>query len=149
MTLPLWLIGAAALSPLLPGRWRALRLLWVLVLYLTCESVLLVVLFGLWLASGFGRRIRTPYFEGIHYDLVQGLMWVFFREARRVLRAADRDRRPAPDAHPGQPLLVCCRHAGPGRLVHADPRAHALVRPRAAGRPQGHARLGPGRSTWC
>ena len=78
---------------MLPGRWRALRLLWVLVVYVTCESVLLVVLLGLWLASGFGRRIRTPYFEGIHYDLVQGLMWVVFREARRVLRAADRDRR--------------------------------------------------------
>ena len=43
------------------------------ILYLTCEAVLLVVLFGLWLASGFGWRIRTPYFEGIHYDLVQGL----------------------------------------------------------------------------
>ena len=29
---------------------------------------------------------------------------------------------PAPDAHPGRPLLVCCRHAGPGdsfTLVHA------------------------------
>ena len=33
-------------------------------------------MFGLWIASGFGARLRTPYFEGIHYDLVQGLMWV-------------------------------------------------------------------------
>lgn len=85
VTLPLWLIAAAALSPLLPGRLRAGRLLWVAILYLTCESLLLVVMLGLWLASGFGRRIRTPYFEGIHYDLVQGVTWVFFREARRVL----------------------------------------------------------------
>ena len=59
VTLPLWLILAAAVSPGLPGRWRALRLLWVFILYATCESLLLVVLFGLWLASGFGWRIRT------------------------------------------------------------------------------------------
>ncbi|MCW2791199.1 MAG: phospholipid/glycerol acyltransferase [Nocardioides sp.] len=122
VTLPLWLIAAAALSPILPGRWRALRLLWVVILYLTCETVLLVVLLGLWIASGFGWKIRTPYFEGIHYDLVQIVMWVFFREARRVLRLSIETDGPAPDAHPGRPLLVCCRHAGPGdsfTLIHA------------------------------
>ncbi|NYD39968.1 1-acyl-sn-glycerol-3-phosphate acyltransferase [Nocardioides panaciterrulae] len=114
VTLPLWLIAAAALSPLLPGRLRAGRLLWVAILYLTCESLLLVVMLGLWLASGFGRRIRTPYFEGIHYDLVQGVTWVFFREARRVLGLRIVTDGPSPDAHPGVPLVVCCRHAGPG-----------------------------------
>jgi 1-acyl-sn-glycerol-3-phosphate acyltransferase len=122
VTAPLWLIGAAAVSPLLPGRWRALRLLWVVIGYLTCESILLVVLLGLWLASGFGRRIRTPYFEGIHYDLVQGTLWVFFTEARRVLNLEIETVGPTPDAHPGRPILVCCRHAGPGdsfTLIHA------------------------------
>ncbi len=114
VTGPLWLIVAAALSPLLPGRWRVLRLLWLAILYLTCEAVLLVVLFGLWVASGLGRRIRTPYFEGIHYDLVEGLLWVFFREARRVLNLTIETVGPTPDAHPGKPILVCCRHAGPG-----------------------------------
>jgi len=122
LTLPLWLIGAAALSPLLPGRWRALRLLWIAVVYLSIETVLLLVMWGAWFASGFGRRIRTAYWEGIHYDLVQGVMWVFFREARRVLRLRIETAGPAPDAHPGVPILVCCRHAGPGdsfTLIHA------------------------------
>ena len=114
VTLPLWLIAAAALSPVVPGRWRALRLLWVVIVYLTCEALLLAVMLGLWLASGFGRRIRTPYFEGIHYDLVQGVTWVFFREARRVLRLRIITDGPSPDAHPGVPVVVCCRHAGPG-----------------------------------
>ena len=114
VTAPLWLIGAAAISPRLPGRWRALRLLWLMVAYLTIEAVLLVVLFGYWLASGFGRRIRTPYWEGIHYDLVQGTLWVFYREARRVLNLAIETSGPTPDAYPGRPILVCCRHAGPG-----------------------------------
>jgi 1-acyl-sn-glycerol-3-phosphate acyltransferase len=122
VTLPLWLIAAAALAPILPGRMRALRLLWVAVLYLTIEAVMLFVLFGLWVASGFGWRMRTPYFEGIHYDLVQGVMWVFFREAKRVLRLTIATDGPTPDAHPGKPILVCCRHAGPGdsfTLIHA------------------------------
>jgi 1-acyl-sn-glycerol-3-phosphate acyltransferase len=122
VTAPFWLIAAAALSPLLPGRWRALRLAWVLIVYLTIEALMLLVLLGLWLASGFGRRIRSPYFEGIHYDLVQGVMWVFFREAKRVLRLTIETDGPTPDAHPGRPILVACRHAGPGdsfTLIHA------------------------------
>jgi 1-acyl-sn-glycerol-3-phosphate acyltransferase len=121
-TLPLWLIAAAALTPILPGRWRALRLLWLFVVYVTCETIVLVVLLGLWLASGFGRRIRTPYFEGIHYDLAEGLLWVLFGEARRVLELRIETDGPSPDAHPGVPLIVACRHAGPGDsliLVHA------------------------------
>ena len=121
-SLPLWLVGAALLSPVIPGRLRPLRLLWLVLLYLTAESVGLLVLLGLWLASGFGARLRTPYFEGIHYDLVQGVLWVFFREARRVLHLTIETVGTTPDAFPGHPLLVCCRHAGPGdsfTLVHA------------------------------
>ncbi len=121
VTLPLWVIGAAALSPVVPGRLRPLRILWVAIIYLTCEALLLVVLLGLWLASGCGWKLRSAYFEGIHYDLVQGTMWVFFREARRVLRLRIETEGPAPDAHPGRPILVCCRHAGPGDsfvLIH-------------------------------
>jgi 1-acyl-sn-glycerol-3-phosphate acyltransferase len=122
LTLPLWLLVAAALAPVLPGRWRPLRLLWMLVVYLTAESVLLLVMLGLWLAAGFGRRLRTPYFEGIHYDLVQGLLWVLFAEAKRVLALRIETDGPSPDAYPGTPLIVACRHAGPGdsfTLIHA------------------------------
>jgi 1-acyl-sn-glycerol-3-phosphate acyltransferase len=121
-TLPVWLIVAALVSPVLPGRWRALRLLWVVMLYLTCEALLLLVMWGLWFSSGFGRRLGTPYYQGIHYDLVQGVMWVFFREARRVLALRIETDGPSPDAHPGVPLLVASRHAGPGdsfTLIHA------------------------------
>jgi 1-acyl-sn-glycerol-3-phosphate acyltransferase len=120
--LPFWLIAAAALSPLLPGRWRALRVLWIAILYATVDSLLVVVMFGYWLASGFGRRVRTPYWQGLHYDLVQGMLWVLFREAKRVLRVDIVTEGPTPDAHPGEPLLVCSRHAGPGdsfSLIHA------------------------------
>lgn len=114
LTLPLWLVGAAVLSPWLPGRWRALRLLWVVLLYLTAETLLLAVMLGLWVSSGFGWRLHTPYYAGIHYDLVQGVLWVLFREARRVLALRIRTDGPTPASHPDRPVLVCCRHAGPG-----------------------------------
>ena len=114
VTLPLWLIGAAALSPLLPGRWRALRLLWVLILYLTSRRCCCSC------CSGSGslrlrRRVRTPYFEGIHYDLVQGVMWVFFREARRVLALEIETDGPTPGRAP--------RRADPGLLPARRARA--------------------------
>jgi 1-acyl-sn-glycerol-3-phosphate acyltransferase len=113
-TLPLWLIGAGLLSPFVPGWLRPVRLLWLAVVHLTFESIALVELFGLWIASGFGAKIRSPFFERIHYDIAQTYLVVFFREAKRVLRLKIETVGPAPDAHPGEPLLVFCRHAGPG-----------------------------------
>jgi 1-acyl-sn-glycerol-3-phosphate acyltransferase len=112
-TIPLWLLAAAVLSPVVPGRLRPLRLLWLLLLHLVLESLMLLELFGLWIASGFGHWIRRPYFERIHYDIVQAYLFFFFREARRVARLRIVTEGRAPDAFPGEPLLVCCRHAGP------------------------------------
>jgi 1-acyl-sn-glycerol-3-phosphate acyltransferase len=121
-TLPVWLLVAAALSRFVPGRLRPLRVVWVVLLHLVLESLILVELLGLWLASGFGTAIRRPYFSRIHYDIVGTYLRVMFREARRVLRLRVVVEGPAPDAFPGQPLVVCCRHAGPGDsfiLIHA------------------------------
>jgi 1-acyl-sn-glycerol-3-phosphate acyltransferase len=113
-TVPIWLIIAALLSPVFPGRMRPLRLLWLAIMHLVLESIMLVELFGLWIASGFGYFIRRPWFERVHYDIAQTYLIIFFREARRVLRLKIVTEGPTPDAFPGEPLLVCCRHAGPG-----------------------------------
>ncbi len=113
-TVPLWLLGAALLSPVVPGYLRPLRLFWVVLLHLVLESLLLVEMFGLWIASGFGLFLRRPFFERIHYDLAQAYLVIFFREARRVLRLKITTQGPTPDAFPGHPLIVCSRHAGPG-----------------------------------
>ena len=121
-TIPLWLLVAAALSPIVTGRLRPLRLFWVVILHLVMESLMLLELFGLWMASGFGWKIRSPYFERIHYDIVETYLSLFYREARRVLRLSIDVDGPTPDAFPGEPLLVCSRHAGPGDsfiLLHA------------------------------
>ena len=112
-TVPLWVLGAALLSPLVPGRLRPLRLLWVVMLHLVLESLILIELFGLWIASGFGYYLRRPFFERIHYDIAQTYLVVFFREARRVLRLKIVTQGPTPDAFPGHPLLVLVRTSRP------------------------------------
>ena len=113
-TIPLWLVAAIVLSPAVPGRLRPLRLMSLVLMHLVLESLMLVELFGLWIASGFGVFLRRPYFERIHYDIVQTYLRIFFREARRVVRLKIVTEGEPPDAYPGEPLLVCCRHAGPG-----------------------------------
>ncbi|UUZ61080.1 1-acyl-sn-glycerol-3-phosphate acyltransferase [Nocardioides sp. B-3] len=144
VSLPLWLIVAAAMAPIVPGRWRALRLLWVLILYLTAESLLLLVLLGLWLASGFGWRIRSPYFAGIHYDLgAVGAGRLLPRGPARA-GAEDPHRRPGAGGAPDSTDPGVLPARGAGRLVHADVCAAALVQPRAARRAQGHLGVGPG-----
>ena len=113
-TIPVWLLLVVVLSPIVPGRLRPLRLMSLAMLHLVLESLMLIELFGLWIASGFGVFIRRPFFERIHYDIVRTYLIVFVREARRVLRLKILTEGPTPDAHPGEPLLVCSRHAGPG-----------------------------------
>lgn len=122
LTLPLWLVVAAALSPLLPGRLRVLRVTWLVVVALVLESVVLAVLLGLWVASGFGVALRSPAFQDRHYRLVGWYLRVLHREAARVLRLRVEVEGPDPDEYLDRPLLVFSRHAGPGDsflLVHA------------------------------
>lgn len=112
--LPVSLVVAAVVSPFSTGRWRPLRLLWILTVQLVLESVVLLALLALGVASGFGWKIHTPWFERRHYLLARWWLVRLFREARRVLRLKVTTEGPRPDASPGQPLLVCSRHAGPG-----------------------------------
>jgi 1-acyl-sn-glycerol-3-phosphate acyltransferase len=120
---PFWLIVLTALSPFVPfGRWRPLRVGWLLLLHLLLEAGILLALLVLWVVSGFGWAIRRPAFERTHYDIVQFYLSVLFRECRRVLGVRVEVDGPTPAAYQGRPLLVFCRHAGPGDsflLIHA------------------------------
>jgi 1-acyl-sn-glycerol-3-phosphate acyltransferase len=120
--LPVLLLVAAAASTVLPGRWRPLRLLWMLLLHLVLESVGLVMLFGLWVASGFGWRIRSPRFQLAHYAMVRWYLNLVFWECERVLHVRVNVEVPPPTSYDGRPLLILSRHAGPGDsflVVHA------------------------------
>jgi 1-acyl-sn-glycerol-3-phosphate acyltransferase len=123
ITLPVWLLLAAVASPLVAGRLRPLRLLWIGVVYLAMDAGALVALFGLWLACGFGWKKRSPPFQRAHYVLTGRFLAVLFRQARWALRLSVEVQGPDPDvAAPGRPEVVCCRHAGPGDsfiLIHA------------------------------
>jgi 1-acyl-sn-glycerol-3-phosphate acyltransferase len=123
-TLPVWVVLAALVSPLLPGRQRALRVLWVAVIALVLESVLLCALFGLWLVAGFGAATRTPPLQLLHYRLVGWYLRMIYTEVTRVLRLRVEVEGPGPDDYRDRPLLVFCRHAGPGDSFLLS---HALV----------------------
>ncbi|MEU4568102.1 1-acyl-sn-glycerol-3-phosphate acyltransferase [Micromonospora sp. NPDC023956] len=122
-TLPIWLLVAAALSPFVPGRLRPLRLVWIGVVYLVWDAAALLALFGLWIAAGFGWRLRAPAFQRVHYLLAGRFLRVLFWQARWTLRLSIDVAGTDPDtALPGRPELVLCRHAGPGDsfiLIHA------------------------------
>ncbi|HYN95024.1 MAG TPA: 1-acyl-sn-glycerol-3-phosphate acyltransferase [Pilimelia sp.] len=122
-TLPVWLLVGAAASPLVPGRLRPLRLLWVATVYLALNASALVVMFGFWVAAGFGWRVRGPRFQRAHYVLTGWFLRALFWQARWTLRLSIDVVGTDPDtAAPGRPELVLCRHAGPGDsfiLIHA------------------------------
>ncbi len=120
--LPVVLLAGVFLSTFMPGRWRPLRLLWMVLLYLFLEAAALLVLLVLWVGSGFGLRIRSPRFQRAHYVLVKWFLQVLFRECRRVLHVRVAVEGPAPTSYDGRPLLIVSRHAGPGDsflVVHA------------------------------
>lgn len=122
-TLPLWLFIAAAASPLVPGRLRPLRVLWIASVYLVLDAAALVVMFVLWLVSGFGWKVRSAPFQRAHYVLTGYFLRVLFWQARWTLRLSIEVVGTDPDtAAPGRPEIVLCRHAGPGdsfTVIHA------------------------------
>lgn len=111
---PVWVLVAAGLSPLLPGRWRPLRFLWFLVVYAALEIAGLVALLGLWLGTGFGVWTRAAWSQRAHYALVRWFLRVLEWEARRVLGVRITVEGPSPDDYLDRPLVVLSRHAGPG-----------------------------------
>lgn len=124
---PVVLLAAAVFSYKLPGKLRALRLAGFALVYLAMELVGLTVAFALWVASGFGWKIRSPAFETAHYGLLRWALRVLHAAGRRlfVLRIeADGPLLPGDDGDPTtqeRPLVIMSRHAGPGDsflLVH-------------------------------
>lgn len=122
-TMPAWLAVAAFAGAFGSGRLRALRVSWMVAVYLMLELVALLVLFALWVASGFGLRLCGPRFQRAHYVLTGVFLRILYAQARFALGVRVAVVGTDPDvAAPGQPELVFCRHAGPGDsflLVHA------------------------------
>jgi len=133
-------LGLIVLSPLLfvlallfglagllrAGRMRNLRLVSFLVVGLAAEIVTLVLLFGLWIVSGFGGRMQTEPYQRRHYQVVRWFLDALYRGAERTygLRVCVEEPSLTGEelvARATRPVIVLSRHAGPGDsllLVH-------------------------------
>jgi 1-acyl-sn-glycerol-3-phosphate acyltransferase len=122
-SLPLMAVAAAFASRWLPGRWRALRLLWFALVALVVESLTLLGLAVLWVGAGLGRRLGDERWQAHHYALARWYVGVLVRcaERRFDLRFDIDAEAVRSQTSPRRPLLVLARHAGPGDsllLVH-------------------------------
>ncbi len=133
LSAPLWLLIALALTSLVPGRFRVPRVAWLVIVYLVWDAAVIVCAFVLWVASGFGWKLRTPAFVDAHYRLgavaLRVLFWVFGAVLRLRIVTTGSDDTDAAAARtafarllaPGSPLVVASRHGGPGDsfiLIH-------------------------------
>ncbi|HVE74591.1 MAG TPA: 1-acyl-sn-glycerol-3-phosphate acyltransferase [Mycobacteriales bacterium] len=118
--LPLLLLGAALASLFVPGRWRPLRVLTFTLVYLAIEVAGLAVAFALWVASGFGWKLRSPAFQRAHYAVLHALLAEAELSARLVFKVRmvtdGASWSPVDDGVPGSTnaMIVLSRHAGPG-----------------------------------
>ena len=83
-SVPLLLIAAAVLSYQLPGSLRAVRSLGLFTVYVVVECCLLVALFALWLATGFGWRLGAPWSQRAHHGLLRWALRVLVAAGRRL-----------------------------------------------------------------
>jgi 1-acyl-sn-glycerol-3-phosphate acyltransferase len=105
-----------------PGRMRGLRLLWFAVVWLTGETAALFACLGLWLASGFGGRMRTEPFQARNYATIGWFLDHVYRAAERTfgLQILIEEPESTPEermARLTRPIIVLSRHAGPGDSV--------------------------------
>ncbi len=126
VVLPLLAVLAAIASPLLPGRWRAARLLWFGLVWVALESVALVACLALWVASGFGGRLRSEPYQDRHYAIMRWFLGTLYDVASQAFRLRIEIQEPEltpreARARLTRPVIVLSRHAGPGDsflLVH-------------------------------
>ena len=108
------LVVGAALTWVLPGRLRVVRLLWMLSFYVLWDAAALVVLLGLWVASGFGLAMHRPWVQRAHVAVARWALAVLFWQVRWTLRLRIVVEAPTGASVPDVPVLVLSRHAGPG-----------------------------------
>lgn len=111
------LLALASLAAAVLRRPQPLLLTRFVIAYFALELRVLMGCAVLWVASGFGIRIRSPRFRALHYRLLRAYVC---RLAERLLRLLDIDVRPELTTEARQaldsegPLLFFSRHAGPG-----------------------------------
>ena len=117
---PVLVLPAAALSIAASGRWRAVRLLGFLLVWLSLECLALLAAAILWVAAGLGWRLRSPAMQRAHYEVLRLVLHTVVSAARLLfgLRIVTDGPSwsPLDDGVPGSTnaMIVLSRHAGAG-----------------------------------
>ena len=129
VTLPVIAVVAAFVSRYVPGRWRILRIVWFLFLYLLVEAASLTMMFSLWVISGFGLRLAAPGFVDAHYGLMAWMLRRVVASAKFTFKLSVIREGDAPRTAGAGPVMVLSRHAGPGdSILLVDALANQLGR---------------------
>lgn len=113
--MPAVLMLAALYGAAFDRRLRVLRVATFATVYLLFEIVSIVALFGLWIASGFGVRIRSEGMQATHFGYMRWWLKCMNAAASRLFRL--RIEIEDPPARKAGPVLVFSRHAGPGNSL--------------------------------
>lgn len=117
LTLPIIVIVVTFLSRYVPGKWRPLRIVWFLFLYLIVDVAAVVALFLLWVVSGFGWKIDSPAFLNAHYGIFGWVLRRVVASAKFTFKIHTVPEGEIPRTigeERTRPVLVLSRHAGPG-----------------------------------
>lgn len=98
-----------------PGRFRTTRLVAFVQSYVALEIVGILWMFVLWVASGFGARMRSEPVQERHYAFMRWWLGAVNDVARKLFHLRVRIEDP-PTPRVG-PVLVFSRHAGPGNSL--------------------------------
>ena len=109
-----------------PRRKRVLRLLFFALVWLFADTAAVFMCLGLWIASGFGGRLRTEPYQARHYAIMRWFLDRVYGAATRAFGLRVEIDEPEPTgtelaARLARPVIVLSRHAGPGDsflLVH-------------------------------
>ncbi|MFI6296916.1 1-acyl-sn-glycerol-3-phosphate acyltransferase [Nonomuraea sp. NPDC050790] len=120
VTLPFWLLVVTVASLRLPPpQRRGVRIIWFGAAWLVLECGALLACFALWVAAGFGGRLRRDEFQTRHYSLIKWFLSRVYGTAERVFRLTVTIAEPPlteqeQAARLTRPVIVLARHAGPG-----------------------------------
>ena len=111
---PLFFAVAFVADLFIPGRWKALRIVKLIVTFMFYEVLGLITAFNLWVIAGLGTRIHQPGFQERHYAVLGWWIAAMSRGVQSALGLTiEFPRNPPIDG----PLIVFSRHAGPGDSI--------------------------------
>jgi 1-acyl-sn-glycerol-3-phosphate acyltransferase len=120
VTLPVIVLMAAFISRYVPGKWRILKIVWFIFLYLLVEAASLTIMLGLWILSGLGLRLRSRAYVDAHYLLLAWMLRRIVASAKFTFKLSiiQEGERPRTTRAAGvRPIMVFSRHAGPGDSI--------------------------------